>query len=221
MAIGAAPAHADTLMTLTGVGAGNSLDGIYTSPYTGTVGGVANTPVICDDFADDSFIGESWSATVSTVASLAGDAKWASETNAQQNYEIAAWLAEDLLSTSNTTSVEDMSYAIWLALDPTDVQNYLASDPGTLSAAQSWISTAESAITTQGLTAADFGNVLVYTPVAGSAVNCNSGPCPVNSPQEFLVVTPEPSSILLLLIGLIAVVGFALRRRTPALTAAN
>jgi hypothetical protein len=223
MTLGAASAHADTLMTLTGVGGGNSLDGIYTGPYTGTVGGVANTPVICDDFADDSFIGESWSATVSTVASLAGDVKWGSETNAQQNYEIAAWLAENLVSTSNATTGEDIAYAIWLSLDPTDVQNYLASsDPGTLSAAEGWINTADNAITSQGLTAADFANVLVYTPVPGTATNCNGGPCPANSPQEFLVVTPEPSSILMLLIGLIGIVGLARRRRgSIALTAAN
>jgi PEP-CTERM motif-containing protein len=220
MAISALPLRAGTLITLTGVGAGNVLDGVYTSPYTGTVGGVADTPIICDDFADDSYIGESWSATVSTVASLAGNVKWASETDAQQNYEIAAWLAEDLLSTSNTTATEDISYAIWLALDP-NVATYLSSDPGTLSAAEGWITTAENAITTEDLTAADFSNVLVYTPVAGTAVNCNGGPCPENSPQEFLVVTPEPGSILLLALGLVALAAFARRRRFAAVPAAN
>lgn len=220
----ALPLRADTAMTLTGAGAGNVLDGVYTSPYTGTVGGVANTPVICDDFADDSYVGESWSATVSSVASLAGNVKWGSETNAQQNYEIAAWLVEDLLSTSNKTATEDISFAIWLSLDP-DVASYLTSvypDPGTLAAAQGWVATAQNAITTQDLTAADFANVLVYTPVAGTAVNCNDGPCPANSPQEFLVVqTPEPGSLVLLLGGLIALVGFARRSRTTAVAAAN
>jgi PEP-CTERM motif len=220
MAISALPLRADTLITLTGAGAGNVLDGVYTSPYTGTVGGVANTPIICDDFADDSYIGESWSATVSTVASLAGNVKWASEANAQQNYEIAAWLAEDLLSTSNKTATEDISFAIWLALDP-NVATYLSSDPGTLSAAEGWITTAENAITTEDLTAADFSNVLVYTPVAGTAVNCNGGPCPENSPQEFLVVTPEPGSFLLLLLGLLALAGFTWRRRSATSFAAN
>ena len=221
MAISALPLRADTLITLTGAGAGNVLDGVYTSPYTGTVGGVANTPIICDDFADDSYIGESWSATVSTVASLAGNVKWASEANAQQNYEIAAWLAEDLLSTSNKTATEDISFAIWLALDP-NVATYLSSDPGTLTAAQGWITAAENAITTDDLTAADFANVLVYTPVAGTAVNCNGEPCPENSPQEFLVVdAPEPGSILLLALGLVALAAFARRRGFAAAPAAN
>jgi len=225
MAMATLPARADTAITLTGVGAGNVLDGVYTSPYTGTVGGVANTPVICDDFADDSYIGESWSATVSSVASLAGDVKWASETNAQQNYEIAAWLAEDLLSTSNKTATEDISFAIWLVLDPSAVQTYLTStdpDPTTLSAAEGWITTAENAITTEDLTAANFANVLVYTPVAGTAVNCNGGPCPADSPQEFLVVdAPEPGSILLLVLGLVALVAFARGRRFATAPAAN
>ncbi|HTZ73928.1 MAG TPA: PEP-CTERM sorting domain-containing protein [Candidatus Aquilonibacter sp.] len=224
MAMLALPVHADTTITLTSAGSGNVLDNIYTSPYTGTVGGVANTPIFCDDFADDSFINESWSATVSTVANLAGNAKWASEPNAQQNYEIAAWLAEDLLSTTNTTDAEDISYAIWLVLDQTGVQTYLTStdpDAATLSAAQGWITTAENAIATQNLTPADFANVLVYTPVAGTATNCNGGPCPANSPQEFLVVTPEPGSLLLLLFGLVALAGFARRRRAAAPWAIN
>jgi hypothetical protein len=63
----------------------------------------------------------------------------------------------------------------------------------------------------------------VVSPAPGTAVNCNGGPCPANSPQEFFVVnTPEPSSILMLLIGLIGLVGLARRRRgLVALTAAN
>ncbi|HTW22877.1 MAG TPA: PEP-CTERM sorting domain-containing protein [Candidatus Baltobacteraceae bacterium] len=226
--ISALPSRADGVsMTLTGVSSGGyNIDGVYTSPYTATVGGAANTPVICDDFADDSYIGESWSATVSTVADLAGNVKWGSETNAQQNYDIAAWLAEQLFAPGvTTTQTEDISFAIWLALDPTDVTNYLTNtspDPGTLSAAQGWINTAENAISTQDLTSADFANVLVYTEVPGTAVDCNGGACPANSPQEFLVVTPEPGSLVLLLVGLIALVGIAYRRRnTIALAAAN
>jgi len=223
IAISAFPSRADGIsMTLTGVGSGNSLDGVYTSPYTGTVGGVANTPVICDDFADDSYIGESWSATVSTVANLAGNVKWGAEPGAQQNYDVAAWLAEQLFAPDvTTTQTEDISFAIWLALDNSDVTSYLAGDPGTLAAAQGWINTATNAISTQGLTSADFANVLVYTEVPGTATNCNGGACPANSPQEFLVVTPEPGSLVLLLLGLIAVVGFARRRNTIAVAAAN
>jgi PEP-CTERM motif len=225
MATMALPLRADTAMTLTSAGMGNVLDGAYTSPYTGTVGGIANTPVICDDFADDSYVGESWSATVSTVASLAGNVKWGAEPNAQQNYEIAAWLAEELLSTSNTAASEDISFAIWLSLDPGAVETYLTStypDAGTLTAAQGWINSAENEIATRNLTAADFANVFVYTPVAGSAVNCNGGHCPANSPQEFLVVTtPEPGSALLLLLGLVGTAAFGWRRRAGAATAAN
>lgn len=223
IAISALPSRADGIsMTLTGAGAGNVVDGVYTSPYTATVGGVANTAVICDDFADDSYIGESWTATVSTVADLAGNVKWGSESNAQQNYDIAAWLAEQLFAPGvTTTQTEDISFAIWLSLDPTDVDSYLAGDPSLLSAAQSWIDTAENAISTQGLTSADFANVLVYTEVPGTATNCNGGACPANSPQEFLVVTPEPGSLALLLVGLFAVAGLAWWRRDAIALAAN
>ena len=41
--------------SITGVGSGGSLDGVYTSPYAGTVNGIA-TPVICDDFANSSYV---------------------------------------------------------------------------------------------------------------------------------------------------------------------
>ena len=64
--------------------------------------------------------------------------------------------------------------------------------------------------------------MLVYTPVAGTAVNCNGGPCPANSPQEFLVVdAPEPGSILLLALGLVALAAFARRRRFTTAPAVN
>ena len=54
-------ALADTSITLTGAG-NNPVDGIYVGPYYATVNGVANTPVICDDFADEVYLNESWGA---------------------------------------------------------------------------------------------------------------------------------------------------------------
>jgi len=44
-------AVAQTPVTLTSAG-GSVYDGIYVSPYYATVNGVANTPVVCDDFGD-------------------------------------------------------------------------------------------------------------------------------------------------------------------------
>ena len=56
---------------LSGVGNGNSLDGIYVSPYQAVINGVP-TYVICDDFEDDVQVLESWTASSGTV----GSPKW-------------------------------------------------------------------------------------------------------------------------------------------------
>ena len=50
-------------MTLTGLGQGNVMAGVDTSLYAGTINGTPTT-IICDDFADDSFMNESWQANV-------------------------------------------------------------------------------------------------------------------------------------------------------------
>lgn len=224
LALLAPSAFAQVSITLTAPGAGNVIDNVYTSPYTGTVNGVAGVPIICDDFADDSYINESWTATVSTVADLASNVKWASDgANEQQDYDEAAWLAEQLLSpaySNNPTTTGYISYAIWLALDPSDVTSYLTStypDPTTLSNAQSWLNQASE----QSYSAGEFSNVLVYTPDTNDPVTCNGVGCPTAPPQEFLrVVTPEaPTPVLLAvdLLGFMALVGFLRKRTTRAI----
>jgi hypothetical protein len=209
----AASAWAQTYnMAMTGPGAGNVLDGVYTSPYTGTVNGVT-TSIICDAFVDDSYLGETWLATESNVANLASNVRWASDADEQQTYNEAAWLAEQLLlpANSNPGTIGDISFAIWYVTDPTDVANYLTNvypDPGTLNAAKAWVHTASE----QSFAPGEFANVQVFTAVPGSGKNCNGGPCAANSPQEFLVVhAAETSAPLLLaadLLGLLLVIGF-------------
>src|SRR5271163_2380421 len=48
---------------------GANLAGVYTSPYLGQVNypTSAVVPVICDDFADESFVPEEWTAYVTTL----------------------------------------------------------------------------------------------------------------------------------------------------------
>ncbi len=55
-------------MKLTNPG-NNVLAGIYVGPYYATIDGVPNVPIICDDFTDETYVGESWTANVTTVAS--------------------------------------------------------------------------------------------------------------------------------------------------------
>ena len=120
---------------LTSAGNNIVLDGVYISPYTALIDGVPTT-VICDDFADDVSVGETWQATVSTVANLSPNVKWAtnsdpalqpySATTEQNLYNQAAWLSGQLLATSNPTQMGEISYAIWAVFDPTGVQNWLS-----------------------------------------------------------------------------------------------
>jgi hypothetical protein len=197
-------------MTLTGVGQGNVMAGVYTSPYTGTINGTPTT-IICDDFQDDSFLNESWQANVSTVANL-GATKWGSN---QQQYDAAAALSIQLLGTSDVTQKGYLSYAIWDVFDNTDVQAWLGSSNPIYTAAYNMAQTALS----QTYAAGAFANVIVYTAIKGTAIGCPTSPCQQNSPQEFLTVrTPEPPAAALLAIYLLSLAGLILlfRRRIPA-----
>ncbi len=177
--------------------AGNTvLDGIYISPYTASIDGVP-TVVICDDFADEVGLNEAWQTTMSTVANLAPNVKWATDPGVsgyieQQSYNEAAWLAGQLLSSSNPTQLGQISYAIWAVFDPTGVQNWLTAYHDTTTYNAIWGSgglLSQAAANSGG----DFSNVLVYTAVA------NSQPAGYGPPQEFLAVkTPEPSSLAIL-----------------------
>ena len=51
-------------------GSGANLAGIYTSPYDGSINGGASVHIICDDFADETYISESWTANVTSLSSL-------------------------------------------------------------------------------------------------------------------------------------------------------
>src|SRR5579872_4333982 len=94
-----------TSVTLTGTGNNTvvwgSGFGVYVDPYTATVGGVANTPVICDDWSDNSYVGESWTANVTQASSVGtGSPMFGSN---QTLYDEVAWLATDMLANYSLT----------------------------------------------------------------------------------------------------------------------
>lgn len=65
------------------------------------------------------------------------------------------------------------------------------------------------------LSASQLADFLIYTPTS-----CVSGPCLTGSglPQQFIVYTPEPSAILMLLMGLAALLWFKRRDRLTNVT---
>jgi hypothetical protein len=190
-------------MDLTGVN-GNSYDGVYTSPYYATVNGVATT-VICDDFETESYIGETWSANVTNVASVVAGTSTAKFSPAQ-DYDAVANLATQLLSIpASSEQAVILSFAIWDIFDRSGVQAWLANpsnggDPlGVSALALADANAALSASYTPG----EYANVVIYSSTTGT-------------PQEFVSVTaPEASTPVLMavdLLGFIALVGF-LRKR--------
>ena len=121
---------------LTGVGSGASLAGVFTSPYTGTINGSSSPiPVICDDFADDSFVPEQWTAYVTSLSTLTSSTdtylKWGttgpvtgSDTvnswslTQTQAYDAAAVLAIGIISsTGDVTLQQEYSFALWELFD--------------------------------------------------------------------------------------------------------
>jgi hypothetical protein len=193
-------AFANSSLTMTGAGS-NVMAGVYVGPYYATVNGVANTPVICDDFADESVIGHSWNFTANSFSSL-GSALWGNQTN---NYEAAAWLTLQMLSLNgkpdNSLQVGYLSFAIWSLFDKGALSGLNSTQ---LAGVNAWLNKVPS-----NLTPGQFANFVILTPQG-----CTNGPgsCPG---QEFFEVMPEggAAAMYLLLAGLTCFGAMRFRRR--------
>jgi hypothetical protein len=218
-------AFADVNMVLTGV-TGPFMAGVYTSPYIATIDGVS-TLVICDDFLTDVSIGQAWTADATTVSSLNGpgpstavkfDKSPGTPAEAvvqQQDYAVAAYLAEQILATNQSTQAGQyqagiLSYALWDLFDPallTTYQSPSCNHPyGCLT--QNEIDDAKAALATaqtNALSYAQYSNVTIYTPTPVQGLS-----------QEFLAVTmsepPSPAILAVYFLGLGGLV-FVFRRR--------
>jgi len=137
VALAIAPwAVAQTSVTLTAPPPGFAYDNIYMSPYYATVGGVANTPVICDDFGDDS-TKSTWTATLTAFTGLSAptNTSWALAGGTLAQYNAVAYLTLQVLSqTYGSTGQVKYSFADWAVFDPTGVAKYLTSNPITTGA---------------------------------------------------------------------------------------
>jgi hypothetical protein len=196
--------NGSSTLTLTNPGT-NVMGGVYVGPYTFTAstgGQQSQALLVCDDFKDDVFVGESWQAVTSTIPSL---------TNAQfsglSQYEQVAYLTQQMFAnSSNSQAQADIQWAIWDIFDPGVSSN----DPyGTISAQDQsniagWLAAAQA-----NAGNGNYADILLFTPIAGTQPP-QSGP-----PQEYVTVTPEPGTLALFGIGLV-VFGFIAKRRMNA-----
>jgi hypothetical protein len=104
-----------TSMTLTGVGDGASFGDVYVDPYTATVGSTANVSVICDDWSNNSYLNESWTAYVINASTVSNSALGTPMFgNSQSLYNELAWLGAQLLANPTDTNAQtEISFAMW------------------------------------------------------------------------------------------------------------
>jgi len=238
-----------TQLTLTGVGDGAVVNsstygfGVYVDPYTATVGGVAGTAVICDDWSDNTYFNESWTANVISLASLnAGTNTSAPMFGANpgtapnptvnavsqvQLYDELAWLGTQLLGNPNNYANQvATSFALWeltynaagSKMEKPSPYDFLTNSntPGSQASVQNLLNQAYLAVTTQNFTGD--GQWSILTPITGNPsdpITCNGGSCPSTPPQEFLVHTPESSAVILFSADMIGLLAlaFVFRRR--------
>lgn len=235
-----ANALADSSLTLTNANpSGANMGGVYTSPYVGTISGVgSDINIICDDFTDEVYLGETWNvistnfAQMSTTGTANQNVLWdtgATALTQAQGYLTVAILTSELLSiNSASTQAQDLSFAIWDVFNPnssaglsdsTNINNLLLAAKST---AATDLSTAGQSIQS-ALNTLNISNMTIYTPDPKGTVDGASPAvtgCPVSTcgqPQEFVTVSmPEPSSWGLLAVDLVAVLGIVLffRRRS-------
>jgi len=184
----AAPAAFADSATLTLTSAGSNIaDGVYVGPYTATIAGTpGSVQVICDDYSHDSYVGETWTANMSSFPSLSS-VRFTSG-NEALNYDEVAYLANTLFNLGGTDNAQAdaLQFAIWDIFDPSAIATSTCFGANPYDCVNYWLTAAG----TQSYTPGEFSNILIYTPQT------------TGNPQEFIVQTPEPGTLLLLFMGL-------------------
>ena len=199
-------AYADGPVQMVFQGVNGANDGqYYVSPYYGTMsyGTMSGQTVtlFCDDIMNDITVGQSWSANVTNLGTAVNTNNFSQTRygsvagslvliNPALAYEEAAWLTTQFAS--HPGDLVNLQYALWDTMNPgargntnSDVQNWLL------------------------LASEDYGTINL----SNFEIVTNVGPLTLTGQeQEFIVQTPEPGTLLLLICGMLAMSVRLMRR---------
>ncbi len=194
-------AYADGPVQMVFVGVNGAHDSqYYVSPYFGTMNG-QSVVLFCDDILNEVTFGQTWLANVTNLGTAVNtnnfsQTRYGSVTgsavlvNPALAYEEAAWLTTQFAS--SPTDLVNLQYALW------DIMNPGVRGSGN-AAVQNWLLLASQNYGTINLS--DFSIVT------------NTGPLTLTGQvQEFIVRTPEPGTLALLICGLLALSARLMRR---------
>ena len=200
----AATASADTVSLTINNGGSLTDGGVYVGPYNFTSNG-QSLQLICDIFENEVYPPETWTATTQTIGG--GGTGLLGSTNSTIYLELG-YLAENLFSASNAETIRDIQWAIWDLFDPGSCGTGISNcdpygNPSDPTGINNWLAAAQ--IPANYGTAADYSNLVIYTPTSGWPNY------PQDVPQEYIGRVPEPGTLLLIGCGLFSLM--ALRRR--------
>jgi hypothetical protein len=191
ISVSAIPAAAGPVnVTLKGA-SGVAQGGVIVAPYYLSINGGPKIPVVCDDYTHGVYTGESWTATINTFSTLASTRFGL---GAFQQYAEAAWLVTQILAQPSQDG--NLNFAIWALFAPTQTK---ANTKGWTAGAQNWYKAAfawfgsHCSKVTDTCSEINLANYAIITPTSSG----------LKSPQEYIVITPEPATIALFGAGLL------------------
>jgi hypothetical protein len=194
-------AYADGTVSMVFMNVNGANDGqYYVSPYFGTMNGQTVT-LFCDDIINEVNFGQTWDANVTNLATAVNTQNFSQTRygsvlgsavlgNPALAYEEAAWLTTQFAS--NPGDLVNLQYALW------DIMNPGARGNGN-DDVEDWLELAS-----QNYGTINLNNFEIVT---------NCGPLTLTGQvQEFIVPTPEPGTLALLICGMLALCVGLMRR---------